>query len=77
MREDNGEGGALSSQPRPNDLPRYNQDDVNAAINRFSDPQCIANLLFATHPETGTQHAFVIVSGDLTVRLCVDETASE
>ena len=35
MRPDNAEGGALGSQPRPDELRRYSQDDVNAAINRF------------------------------------------
>ncbi len=57
-------GGDLQSQPRPADLNRYNQDDLNAAINRFADPQLHCALEFAVHPESGVEHAFVIVPGD-------------
>jgi hypothetical protein len=56
----------LTSQPRPADLTRYTQDDINAAINRFADPAMHCELLFAFHPITHTEHAFVIVPGDLT-----------
>src|SRR4051794_14346894 len=39
MREDTRQGGALGSQSRPQSIPRYNQDDINAAINRYADPK--------------------------------------
>jgi hypothetical protein len=33
------ENAQLGSQPRPEGIARYNQDAVNAAINRYADPQ--------------------------------------
>lgn len=53
----------LTSRERPEGLPRYNQDDVNSAINRYSDPELNTSLRFATHPETDVEHAFIIVPG--------------
>jgi hypothetical protein len=50
MREDNAQGGALRSQARPKDIARYSQDDINAAINRYADPQFHCELAFANHP---------------------------
>lgn len=67
MRADNAEGGALSSQPRPATVPRYSQDDVNAAINRYAEPHFHCELTFARHQETDIEHAFVAVPGGLTV----------
>jgi len=65
MRPNNSEGGALGSQSRPTELNRYNQDDINAAINRYADPPFHCELLFANHPETVVEHAFVIVPGGI------------
>jgi Putative DNA-binding domain len=67
MRPDNDQAGALGSQPRPAGLGRYSQDLVNAAINRYADPDFHCELMFSAHPETGTEHAFVIVPGGMTV----------
>jgi hypothetical protein len=67
MREDVAEGGALGSHSRPAALERYGQDDVNAAIGRYSDPPFHCSLMFAPHPVTGHEHAFVIVPGGMTV----------
>lgn len=67
MRPNNADGGALSSQPRPENLRRYSQDDVNAAINRYADPQFHCDLIFAHHPDTDIEHAFVSVPAGLTV----------
>ena len=67
MREDNAQGGALRSQPRPQDLGRYGQDDINAAINRYAAPQFHCELAFADDPGTTNEHAFVLVPGGLTV----------
>lgn len=51
----------------PGEAIRYNQDTVNAAINRFADPELHCELVFATHPETDIEHAFVIVPGGMIV----------
>ena len=67
MRPDNAEGGALGSERRPDGLRRYSQDDVNAAINRYAEPAFHCELLFACDPNTGFEHAFVIVQGGMTV----------
>jgi hypothetical protein len=67
MREDSGEGAVLRSQPRPAVLGRYSQDDINAAIARYSDPEFHCGLMFASHTVTGHEHAFVIVPGGMTV----------
>jgi Schlafen, AlbA_2 len=67
MRENIAEGGALSSQSRPAALGRYSQDDINAAIERYSDPAFHCGLMFAPHPATGHEHAFVIVPSGMIV----------
>jgi hypothetical protein len=67
MREDTGEGGALGSRSRSATLGRYSQDDINASIGRYSDPPFHCGLMFARHPITGHEHAFVIVPGGMTV----------
>src|SRR5262245_34983206 len=67
MRPNNDEGGTLGSQPRPEGLRRYSQDDINAAINRYADPSFHCELMFADHPEAQTEHAFVIVPSGIEV----------
>lgn len=67
MRPDNSEGGALESRPRPTELRRYSQDDINASVNRFADPSFHCELLFSVHPDTGVEHAFVAVPAGITV----------
>lgn len=61
------ENAQLGSQPRPEGIARYNQDAVNAAINRYADPQIHCEVMFALHPVSGVEHAFVIVPGGMTV----------
>lgn len=57
-----GEGAnALESQPRPENVPRYTTDAVNAAINRYADPKSHYDVRFETHPFTGVEHAFISV----------------
>ena len=65
MRAPAQDRGALASTPRPEDLRRYTQDDVNAAINRYADPPMHCELVFALHPQTGVEHAIVVVPSDL------------
>lgn len=57
------ENGPLASLARPPGLNRYDQDAVNAAINRYSDPEIHCELAFAMHPGTAIEHAFVVVPG--------------
>lgn len=57
----------LASQARPAALTRYMQDQVNSAINRYADPEIHCELIFAVHPETGVEHACVIVPGGMAV----------
>ena len=66
-REDSAEGGKLGSIPRPSELSRYSLDDINSVITKFSDPSFHCELLFAEHPDTKVEHAFVIVPGGMTV----------
>jgi len=65
MRAPAQDHGALASTPRPADLRRYTQDDVNSAINRYADPAMHCDLVFAPHPQTGVEHAVVVVPSDL------------
>jgi hypothetical protein len=67
MGVDSAHPGPLQSQLRPAAIERYTQDAVNAAVNRFADPQLHCELLFAVHPDSGVEHGFVIVPGGLAV----------
>jgi hypothetical protein len=67
MRSVGVDAGVLTSQPRPDGLQRYTQDEVNAAINRYAEPAIHSELLFGTHPETAIEHAFVCVPGQISV----------
>ncbi|MQB05719.1 hypothetical protein DXT91_16510 [Agrobacterium tumefaciens] len=51
----------LESQTRPNQIPRYTTDAVNAAINRYADPKSHYDVRFETHPITGVEHAFISI----------------
>ncbi|SMD02730.1 RNA-binding domain-containing protein [Rhizobium sp. RU36D] len=51
----------LQSLPRPNDIPRYTTDAVNASINFYADPKMHYDLGFEIHPESGVEHAFIKV----------------
>jgi hypothetical protein len=62
MRGDDADRG-LESHPRGDGIGRYRQDDINAAINRYADPQLHCALQFAVHPVSNVEHAFVIVQG--------------
>ena len=66
MRKDE-EDGPLIPQPRPEAVARYNQDDINSAINRYADPEIHCELAFADHPSSGVENAFVSVPGGMTV----------
>jgi hypothetical protein len=55
--------GDLQSHVRPENIARYRQDDLNALINRYADPQLHCALQFSIHPASGVEHAFLIVQG--------------
>lgn len=59
--------GPLESVPRPANVGRYTQDDINSVINRFADPEFHCELSFAIHPVTKIEHAFVSVPSDIGV----------
>jgi Putative DNA-binding domain len=67
MREDTQAGSELRSTARPQGVSRYSQDDVNASVRRFVDPEFHCGLMFLSHPASGFEHAFVIVPGGMTV----------
>jgi hypothetical protein len=67
MRQDNADGRALVSLLHPQEMRRYSQDDINAAIRRFAEPAFHCELLFALHPITRVEHAFVVVPADVSV----------
>jgi hypothetical protein len=62
MRGDDAVAG-LESHDRPEGLRRYRQEDINAGINRFAEPHVHCELLFARHPTSNIEHAFVVVPG--------------
>ncbi|WP_137132753.1 RNA-binding domain-containing protein [Rhizobium sp. FY34] len=51
----------LQSLSCPANVRRYTTDSVNAAINRYADPQMHYDVNFEVHPETGVEHAFINV----------------
>lgn len=57
----------IGSHQRPHDLTRYTTDAVNAAINRYADPQIHCDVVHINHPATGHEHAFVVVPGGYSV----------
>jgi Schlafen, AlbA_2 len=61
------EGAPLTSQVQPHRIGRYDQDAINAAVNRFAEPAIHCELSFAFHPETHVEHAFVSVAGGMKV----------
>lgn len=61
MRETN--NAPISSYPRPIQIGRYTADAVNAAVNRYADPQIHCELVHLNHPVSGNEHAIVVVPG--------------
>src|SRR5690606_8889042 len=56
-----------SSTKRPNEISRYTGDAVNAAVNRYADPKLSCEVVHLNHPETGYEHALILVPGDISV----------
>jgi hypothetical protein len=59
--------GSAVSNSRPNGIPRYTPEAVNAAINKYADPHLDCNISHLIHPSTGHEHTFIIVPGGHTV----------
>lgn len=55
--------GPVGSFPRPDGMRRYTADAVNAAVNRYADPHIHCDVVHLRHPNTGHEHALVIVPG--------------
>jgi hypothetical protein len=55
--------GSLISQPKPDTLMAITQDQANAAIRRFADPEFHAEVYGITHPDTGVEHIIILVPG--------------
>lgn len=52
-----------ASTERPPAIPRYTSDAVNAAVNKYADPQVHCEVMHLNHPSSGHEHAFVVVPG--------------
>jgi hypothetical protein len=53
--------------PRPDEFAALNQDQANAAVRRYADPEFHIELYHVTHPETGLEHPVISVPGGHTV----------
>lgn len=56
-------GNPPASTLRAQEVPRYTSDAVNAAVNKYSDPQVHCEVVHLNHPQTGHEHAFIVVPG--------------
>ena len=54
---------ALRSVPRRDSVPEITQDDVNAAIRRYAEPEFHCRVFGVPNPATGISHAIVRVPG--------------
>jgi hypothetical protein len=54
---------SIGSHARPEGMPRYTADAVNAAVNKYADPHIHCDVVHLEHPQTGHEHAFVVVPG--------------
>ena len=57
------DGPSLRSHPRPDSLKPIDQDQANAAVQRYADPEFHVQLYTLVHPVTGVQHPVVFVPG--------------
>lgn len=60
-------GKPATSTKRPDEFARYTADAVNAAVNRYADPNISCEVLHLNHPATGHEHALILVSGGTSV----------
>lgn len=60
------EAEGLISHEGPADMPEITQDDVNAAVRRYSDPEFQCQMRLIAHNDTGVSHPVITVPGDFT-----------
>lgn len=64
LKEDKSQPSGYDSTNCP--FGRYTSDQVNSAIGKYADPTFDSVLHFASHPDTGFEHAFVVIPGKMT-----------
>lgn len=57
------EGDTLTLHPRPDAFPALTQDQANAAIRRYANPEFHVEFYRVTHPGTGVEHSVISVPG--------------
>ena len=58
----------LEPRPKPASIPDVTQDDVNAAVRRYAEPELHCRLHAVKHPDAGSVHPVIRVpSGDVPV----------
>ena len=53
----------LAATPKPAEIPDVTQDDVNAAVSRYAEPQLHCRLYLVKHPVVGSVHPMIRVPG--------------
>ena len=53
----------LVARPKPAEIPDVTQDDINAAIHRYAEPQLHCRLYAVEHPDLGSVHPVIRVPG--------------
>ena len=53
----------LAATPKPAEIPDVTQDDINAAIHRYAEPQLHCRLYTVGHPDLGSVHPVIRVPG--------------
>lgn len=57
----------IGSTSRPTTMRRYTTDAINAAVNKYAEPHIHCDVIHIKHPETGHEHAFIVVPSGTTV----------
>lgn len=57
------EGDTLTSHLRPDALPALTQDQANAAVRRYADPEFHVEFYRVIHPGTGVEHPVISIPG--------------
>ena len=68
MRKEEGRG-LLRSRIRPDNMPRYDPDEISSAVNKFIEPEIHCELQIADHPENGNRACLCARARDATVSI--------